>query len=180
MISELMFFAVSVFVLKKYYKRKNNNFNDSIRTLHRAIETVNFNDSIRTLHRAVETVVKDKKIKMASGYNFTGNYVPKYTPPEKRDFLTYLDDLQYQKFEENPDKYMKNVKIINFDLIHHQCRGDRLQHSEEHYQTIFEKNLVRHKKEDKKLIAGSGLRTQKELQQPIYFEKKVIKDHFSV
>ena len=61
MISELMFFAVSVFVLKKYYKRKNNNFNDSIRTLHRAIETVSFNDSIRTLHRAVETVVKDKK-----------------------------------------------------------------------------------------------------------------------
>ena len=74
---------------------------------------------------------------MVSGYNFTGNYVPKYTPPEERDFLTYLDDLKYQKFEENLDKYMKNVKIINFDLIHHHCRSDRLQHSEEHYQTIL-------------------------------------------
>ena len=116
---------------------------------------------------------------MASGRNFTGTYVPKYTPPEDRDFLSYLDDLKYEKFQENPDNYMKNVKIINFDLIHHQCRGDKLQHSEEHYQTVFAKNLIRHKNEDKKHFVSSALRTQKDLQQPIYFEKKVVKDHFS-
>ena len=89
---------------------------------------------------------------MASGRNFTGTYVPKYTPPEDRDFLSYLDDLKYETFQENPDNYMKNVKIINFDLIHHQCKGDKLQHSEEHYQTVFAKNLIRHKNEDKNIL----------------------------
>ena len=166
MISELVFFAASVFFLKKYYRRKNSG--------------INFNDSIRSLNRAVESVVKEKKSnKMASGHNFTGNYVPKYTPPKERHFLSYLDDCKYERFKENSDNYMKNIRIINFDLIHHQCRGDKLQHSEECYQTIFEKNLLKHKKEDKKVIVDSALRTQKDLQQPIYFEKKVVKDHFS-
>ena len=45
MISELVFFAASVFFLKKYYKRKNSG--------------INFNDSICSLNRAVESVVKD-------------------------------------------------------------------------------------------------------------------------
>ena len=52
--------------------------------------------------------------------------IPKYTPPEERDFLTYLDDLQYQQTVKNPDQYFQNVKIINFDIINHECRGDPL------------------------------------------------------
>ena len=50
--------------------------------------------------------------------NYSGSYLPKYTPLEERSFLTYLDDKKYQRFMKNPDKFLKNTKIINFDIIH--------------------------------------------------------------
>ena len=65
-------------------------------------------------------------------------------PHEERDFLSYLDDVKYEKFMENPDESFKKTKIINFDIINHQCRGDKLEHSEQYYQTVFEDNLKRH------------------------------------
>ena len=52
------------------------------------------------------------------------NYVPKYIPPEERDFLSYLDDLKYEKYMEDPDTYFKNVKIINFDIIRNHILGE--------------------------------------------------------
>ena len=43
--------------------------------------------------------------------NFSNNYIPKYTAPEERDFLTYLDDLKYEKFMEDPDQSFKKQKL---------------------------------------------------------------------
>ena len=61
-------------------------------------------------------------------------YIPKYTPPKKRSFYSYFNDLKYEQTIRDPDIYFKNVKIINFDLIHHQCREDPLLKTEnEHY-----------------------------------------------
>ena len=45
------------------------------------------------------------------------NYLPKYIPPEEVDFLSYLDNLKYEKYMEDSDTYFKNVKVINFDII---------------------------------------------------------------
>ena len=67
------------------------------------------------------------------------NYIPKNTPPKERDFLSYLDDLKYEQTVENPDKYFQNVKIINFNIIHHECRSDLLQNSFDYYYTISKK-----------------------------------------
>ena len=60
--------------------------------------------------------------------NFSSNYIPKYTPPEERDLLTYLD--------EDPDQSFKKKQIVNFDIIHHQCRGDKMEHPKSYHQTI--------------------------------------------
>ena len=64
------------------------------------------------------------------------NYIPKYTSPKERDFLSHLDDLKYEQATKNPDKYFQNVKIINFDIINHECREDPLQNSYHRYYTI--------------------------------------------
>ena len=61
------------------------------------------------------------------------SYVPTYTPPEERDFLSYLDDLKYEEAMANLDYFIKNIKIVNFDIIHHECGGCPLQNSYEHY-----------------------------------------------
>ena len=63
------------------------------------------------------------------------NYVP--TNPKKRmysrNFGHDLDDtlkrFTYEKIIGNPEYHFQNSYIINFDLIHHQCRDDELLHS---------------------------------------------------
>ena len=61
-------------------------------------------------------------------------YIPKFIPPEERDFLNYFDQLKYKESVRDPDKYFQNVKIINFDIINHVSRGDPLEKSyEEHF-----------------------------------------------
>lgn len=39
------------------------------------------------------------------------------------------------------DGYFKNAKIINFDIIHHVCRGDKLQNPEKYYKAIRNKDF---------------------------------------
>ena len=111
--------------------------------------------------------------------NYFSSYIPKCTLPEEGSFLNYLDDVKHEQFMENPGKSFKKTKIVNFDIIDHECRDDALDKPVEYYQTVFEDNFKKHLKEDKKVIVGSALRTQKELQQNIFFEKKLVKNHFS-
>ena len=110
--------------------------------------------------------------------NVSNGYVPKYTPIKDRDFLSYLDDLKFEKFMENPDQSFRNTKIVNFDIIHHECRGDKLNNSYEHYQTVFKDNFKNYIKRDKKTVLSSALRNQNKLQQSIYFEKDLVISHF--
>ena len=56
--------------------------------------------------------------------------------------------------------YFKNVKIINFDLIHHRCRGGCLEKSEKEYYPIKKIDFKKNQKTDKKEVVGAALRTQ--------------------
>ena len=63
----------------------------------------------------------------------TNSYVPLYHPPEERDFFTYLDDIKHVKVMKDPDHFIKNAWIIDFDIIYHECRGQPLQNSYRYY-----------------------------------------------
>ena len=110
--------------------------------------------------------------------NATNGYIPKYTPVEERDFLSYLDDVKFDKFMENPDQSFQNTKIVNFNIIHHECRGDKLTNSYEHYQTVFKHDFENYIKKDKETVLSSALRNQDKLKQSIYFEKNLVLKHF--
>ena len=43
--------------------------------------------------------------------NHSNSYVPIYTKPKDRDFLSYYDDLKYDAALKNPDTYIKNVVV---------------------------------------------------------------------
>ena len=84
------------------------------------------------------------------------SYIPPYVPKdlkwyERDSLLTYINRLEYERFENDRDNYLKNVKIVNFDIINAQCRRDLREHSDRFYQTVTEKNLNKmpenHKKE---------------------------------
>ena len=50
----------------------------------------------------------------------TNSYVPLYHPPEERDFFTYLDDIKHVKVMKDPDYFIKNAWITDFDIIYHE------------------------------------------------------------
>ena len=40
--------------------------------------------------------------------------------------------------------------MINFDIIHHECRGDPLQGSHKNYQTVHNDNIKKYPENEKK------------------------------
>ena len=73
------------------------------------------------------------------------SYIPPYVKDnlkwyEKEGLITYFNQLEYKEFKKDRDAYINETKIINFDIIHHICRGDKLE------KTIKEHNTVKKEK----------------------------------
>ena len=83
---------------------------------------------------------------MSAGKVFANNYIPKYVPEdlpwyERDSLLTDNDQMKYKEFISDPDTAVKNTKVINFDMMHAQCRGTPRTHSDNFYQTVREKDV---------------------------------------
>ena len=56
-------------------------------------------------------------------------YVPKYYGDYfdrlwlKKDLIEYFDYCEYSEMAKDPTKYFDQKKMINFDIIHHECRA---------------------------------------------------------
>ena len=91
------------------------------------------------------------------------NYLPKYIPPEEVDFLSYLDNLKYEKYMEDSDTYFKNVKVINFDIIWNQILGEPMRKSIGTYQTVHDADLVKYILSAKERFVSSAMRNQDDM-----------------
>ena len=49
--------------------------------------------------------------------------------------------MEYEKFEEDSDAYLKKIEITNFDIIHSKCRDEPLKNNIKYYKTIDTKDL---------------------------------------
>ena len=107
--------------------------------------------------------------------NYSSSYIPVYTKPEDRDFLSYLDNLKYDNAIKNPDKYIKNVVIKYFDIIHHDCRGDI---SYDYYQTVQQQELENYKTKAEAKLLASCFKNHEKTKQKIFFERDVVKNYF--
>ena len=77
---------------------------------------------------------------------FPNNYLPEYVPEnlpwyERGGLMTYIDQLKYEEFISDADAIIKNTKIINFEMIHAQCRGTPRTHSDMFSHTVREKDV---------------------------------------
>ena len=79
---------------------------------------------------------------------FVNNYIPYYLI--NKDYLhdTLLRN-KYEKINKDKKNYFKKTKIVNFDIIHHECRGDPPQNNVKYYETIHKQNLQLAKEEDR-------------------------------
>ena len=112
-------------------------------------------------------------------YRTTKYPVNSYIPTkvtETDDLHSRLNKMTYDEIIEDFDYHFKNCYVTNFDLIHHECRGDKLSFSRRFYESIFydkvKKNLS--EKNQEKFIT-SAIKSERE---DVNFEKKLIIEHF--
>ena len=86
--------------------------------------------------------------------------------------------MTFEKIVDDPDRHFQNSYITNFDLIHHECRGDELSYSKKYYETIFKKNINDEIKSDdlKYRFLSSAIRSERK---DVAFEKGIFKEHFN-
>ena len=70
------------------------------------------------------------------------------------------------------------MTITNFDLIHHQCRGDELTHDRKYYETLLKRkvDLEFNNQLHKDVFLSSAQRCERK---DVCFEKDLQKDHFN-
>ena len=62
---------------------------------------------------------------------------------------------------ENADEHFQKAKIINFDIIHHKCRGDELEYSKKFYQTIENKDFKNYDNNVKEEVLTSAIKSER-------------------
>ena len=50
--------------------------------------------------------------------------------------MTYFDHCDYQDMSRDSTNYFSKKKVVNFGIIHHECRGDPLNGSYKDYKTV--------------------------------------------
>ena len=78
-----------------------------------------------------------------------GWYIPTYVNADLKQYkkdglLTYMDQLKYQEYEKNTEKWLQNHIVINFDMIHACWRGSPLTISAREYNTLREEDFKTH------------------------------------
>ena len=108
------------------------------------------------------------------------NYV--LTKVKPRTAYDTLDDtlnrMTFNEIINNTDYHFQNSYITNFDLIHHNCRGDPLKYTKKYYDTISYEKLNNEiiSKEDRASFISSAIKSERK---DVFIEKKIFKEHFN-
>ena len=96
----------------------------------------------------------------------------------KGDLDFTLRKMTFKKIVDDLDYHFQKSYITNFDLIHHECRGDELSHDRKHYETIFKKNIEDEINSDdlRYRFLSSAIRSE---WKDVAIEKAIFKEHFS-
>lgn len=88
--------------------------------------------------------------------------------------MMYIEDFKYKQFVEDMDSYFSCAKITNFDIIHHHCRGDQLQNSRRHYETMFGRDLKNYEDRTCNQAMLSAIKVDCD---DIHFKCNILKSH---
>ena len=104
------------------------------------------------------------------------NYIPR-CPKYEDDLHQILLKHEYERINKNKKEYFRKAKIINFDIIYHETRGDPLKNSIKYYETINQHNLDYAKEEDKDDFVSEAIKANRE---DLHIEKDIINRHFKM
>ena len=93
----------------------------------------------------------------------------------ERDMMSYINDLKDKRMKDNPNGYFKIVEVLNSDIIHHECCGDKLKGTYKSYKIIECKNLEHYPKEDAKIVMSAAFRNQRD---NLWIKRDLMLQHF--
>ena len=104
------------------------------------------------------------------------SYVPTKVTETDKDLDLKLKEMKYNDIVKDCDFHFENCYITNFDLIHHECRGDKLQFSRKFYETIFYDSVKKNLDEiNQERFLSSAIKSERS---NVNIEKKLIIEHF--
>ena len=89
--------------------------------------------------------------------------------------MTCIDKIKYEEYSRDPDKYVSQANIVNFDLIHAQCGGETRSLSKQFYQTVRKSHIAGMPVEEKNKAVSACLRSDRS---DVFVEKKLAFEHF--
>ena len=99
---------------------------------------------------------------MFSKNSFIPPYVKKDLKWFERDgLMTYIDRLDFERFEEDRDNYLTNVNLVNFDIINHELKGTPLEKDIVTYKTVHKKDLRQMPASDKHAALAACFRSNR-------------------
>ena len=91
--------------------------------------------------------------------------------------MTWYDQRKCEDFLRDTNKHFKEAKMINFDIIYREIRGEVVPPDLlKLYQTMNEKTISQYPSSEEDNIRSSAFRTDRK---DIYFGKKTIEKHFN-
>ena len=111
----------------------------------------------------------------------SNKYFPTYQedysklPWNERDMMTYIGHIKYRSMRDNHDSYFKNVKIVNFDIINHECHGDKLIGTYKDYKTIKSEHLTYYPKKEAEVVLSAAFRNKRD---DLGIERDLMIKHF--
>ena len=109
-----------------------------------------FEDKI-TAETDYKLISSIKKKKSFLGPKYTPEFTHDYNnlPWYERDLMRYSDWLKFKEMIDDPDAYFKKKEVVNFDIIHHECRGEQLQKSYKEHKTVVLDDVKEYSNYDK-------------------------------
>ena len=63
--------------------------------------------------------------------------------------------------KQNRDEHFQKAEVVNFYLIHHRCRGDKLENTEKFYKVIKKINFIKYPADHKQAALSAANRCEK-------------------
>ena len=104
------------------------------------------------------------------------NYVSAKVTDTNKDLHLKLKQMTCNDIVKDFDYHFENCYITNFDLINHECRGDKLNFSRKFYETIFFADVKKNLDEiNQKKFISSAIKSERT---DLNIEKKLVIEHF--
>ena len=94
---------------------------------------------------------------------------------ERDGLITYIDRLNYERFENDRDNYLRNVNVVNFDIINHELLGTPLEKDIITYKTVHKSDLRQMPANDKDAALAACFRSERK---DLNVEKELRDEYF--